>query len=113
MGSRTPTPFGEDDEADEEEHEAYTKALREGRARLPSVTRPAGSESKSERKKRRRELEEEEYDLDDAPDSIREVGERLVRSSQIEEGVVRLAGGWEERAPGEDSAVMGREEPGD
>jgi hypothetical protein len=47
------------------------------------------------------------------PDSIMEIGQRLVRSSQIEESVVRVQGGWEERGEGEESAVMGREEPGD
>jgi hypothetical protein len=39
------------------------------------------------------------------------IGERLVRSSQMEEGVNRIQGGWEERADGEESAVMGREDP--
>jgi len=42
-----------------------------------------------------------------------EMSERLVRSSEIEEGIVRVMGGWEERADGEESAVMGKEEPGD
>lgn len=40
-----------------------------------------------------------------------EIGQRLVRSSEIEEGVMRVQGGWEERAEGEESAVMGREGP--
>lgn len=39
------------------------------------------------------------------------IGERLVRSSEIEEGVNRVQGGWEERTDDEESAVMGREQP--
>jgi len=94
------TPFGEDDE-DEEAHEEYTTALREGRARLPSVSGRDGGN------------EDEDEGMDDVPDSIMEMSERLVRSSEIEEGIVRVLGGWEERADGEESAVMGKEEPGD
>lgn len=105
------TPFG-DDEEDEEEHEAYEAALREGRLRLPSVTRPA-SEELQKRKKRHRDLAEEEEDDEDIPDSMRRIGERLVRSSEIEEGVLRIQAGWEERLAGEESAVLGKEEPGD
>jgi len=93
------TPFGEDDE-DEEAHEEYTAALREGRARLPSVGRARGDQ-------------DEDDGMDDIPDSIMDMSERLVRSSEIEEGIVRVMGGWEERAEGEESAVMGKEEPGD
>ncbi|WWC66492.1 uncharacterized protein I206_100394 [Kwoniella pini CBS 10737] len=101
------TPF-DDDEEDEEAHEAYEEALREGRMRLPSVNRPAGDESGL-----RRMREDDDDDLDDIPESIMDIGERLVRNSQIEEGVIRVQGGWEERAEGEESAVMGKEEPGD
>ncbi|WWC58488.1 uncharacterized protein I303_101031 [Kwoniella dejecticola CBS 10117] len=100
------TPFDEDEE-DEEAHEAYEEALREGRMRLPSVNRPAGDESGLTR------MRDDDDDLDDIPESIMDIGERLVRNSQIEEGVVRVQGGWEERAEGEESAVMGKEEPGD
>lgn len=57
--------------------------------------------------------DDDDEDMDDMPDSIMEIGQRLVRSSQIEESVVRVQGGWEERGEGEESAVMGREEPGD
>jgi hypothetical protein len=92
------TPFG-DDEEDEDEHEAYAEALRAGRYRLPSVAP--------------REEEEEEENPFDEPEGMMAIGERLVRASQIEEGVVRSHGGWEERGEGEDSAVFGREEPGD
>ncbi|GFZ43638.1 hypothetical protein JCM24511_01358 [Saitozyma sp. JCM 24511] len=113
------TPFGEDDE-DEEAHQAYTEALREGRLRLPSVSRPAGPDLDAIGKKgsrsrsvRRSVDDEDDEDMDDVPDSIMEIGQRLVRSSQIEESVVRVQGGWEERGEGEESAVMGREEPGD
>ncbi|WWD17775.1 hypothetical protein CI109_102216 [Kwoniella shandongensis] len=99
------TPF-EEDEEDEEAHEAYEEALREGRLRLPSVSRPAGGDG-SERG------DDDDLDLDDVPESIMDIGERLVRNSQIEQGVVRVQGGWEERIDGEESAVMGKEEPGD
>ncbi|WWC86368.1 uncharacterized protein L201_001244 [Kwoniella dendrophila CBS 6074] len=99
------TPFDEDEE-DEEAHEAYEEALREGRMRLPSVNRPAGGENGLTRM-------DDDDDLDDVPESIMDIGERLVRNSQIEEGVIRVQGGWEERAEGEESAVMGKEEPGD
>ncbi|WWD09523.1 hypothetical protein V865_007650 [Kwoniella europaea PYCC6329] len=100
------TPFDEDEE-DEEAHEAYEEALREGRLRLPSVKRPAGDQSGLTR------MSDDDEDLDDVPESIMDIGERLVRNSQIEEGVIRVQGGWEERAEGEESAVMGKEEPGD
>ncbi|WVQ62078.1 uncharacterized protein L199_000213 [Kwoniella botswanensis] len=100
------TPFDEDEE-DEEAHEAYEEALREGRLRLPSVNRPAGDQSGLTR------MNDDDDDLDDVPESIVDIGERLVRNSQIEEGVIRVQGGWEERAEGEESAVMGKEEPGD
>ncbi|WVR05986.1 hypothetical protein IAU60_003014 [Kwoniella sp. DSM 27419] len=99
------TPFDEDEE-DEEAHEAYEEALREGRLRLPSVSRPAGEHARVGRAM-------DDDDIDDVPESITDIGERLVRSSQIEEGVVRVQGGWEERLDGEESAVMGKEEPGD
>ncbi|OCF38602.1 hypothetical protein I317_07630 [Kwoniella heveanensis CBS 569] len=109
------TPF-EDDEEDEEAHEAYEEALRQGRASLPSISRPAGSVPPGGSKKKRANTYEDEYedeDLDDVPESIMDIGDRLVRNSQIEEGVVRVQGGWEERGEGEESAVMGKEEPGD
>ncbi|WVF70557.1 hypothetical protein IAT40_005348 [Kwoniella sp. CBS 6097] len=113
------TPF-EDDEEDEEAHEAYEEALRQGRASLPSISRPAGSGSTSGKGKKRRVNtsydgynEDDDEDFDDVPESIMDIGDRLVRNSQIEEGVVRVQGGWEERADGEESAVMGKEEPGD
>lgn len=112
------TPFGEDDE-DEEAHEEYTTALREGRLRLPSVSRPAGPElddGKKKGKKRKARawaLDDDDDDDDDVPETMEAMSERLVASSQIEEGIVRIQAGWEERAEGEESAVMGREEPGD
>lgn len=113
------TPFGEDDE-DEEAHEEYTAALREGRLRLPSVSRPAGPELDAiskKSKKRRREMslleDDEDEELDDIPDTLQAISQRLVHSSEIEEGVIRVQGGWEERADGEQSAVLGSEEPGD
>ncbi|KIR35470.1 hypothetical protein I352_01745 [Cryptococcus deuterogattii MMRL2647] len=102
------TPFDEDEE-DEEEHEMYLSALAEGRERLPSVFHPAG-EGRGRGRGRGREEEEEEEDV---PESVVDIGERLVRNSEIEEGVVRVQGGWEERGDGEESAVMGREELGD
>lgn len=92
------TPFG-DDEEDEDEHEAYAEALREGRFRLPSVAQ--------------RDDDDEDDNPMDEPEGMMAIGERLVRASEIEEGVVRTAGGWQERAEGEESAVFGREEPGD
>ena len=95
------TPFGEDDE-DEEAHEAFTEAVKSGRARLPSVALRDGEER-----------DVEEGDEDDVPESILDMSQRLVRSSVIEEGIVRVQGGWEERAEGEESAVMGKEESGD
>ena len=95
------TPFGDDDE-DEQAHEAYTTALKEGRARLPSV----GGDRAGSR------MDEGDED-EDVPDDIMDMSERLVRSSEIEEGIVRVMGGWEERVEGEESAVMGKEEPGD
>ncbi|OXC67961.1 hypothetical protein AYX13_03414 [Cryptococcus neoformans] len=104
------TPFDEDEE-DEEEHEIYLSALAEGRQRLPSVFHPAGEGGGRGRGRGRgREEEEEEEDI---PESVVDIGERLVRNSEIEQGVVRVQGGWEERGDGEESAVMGREEPGD
>ncbi|ODN77894.1 hypothetical protein L202_05001 [Cryptococcus amylolentus CBS 6039] len=104
------TPFDEDEE-DEEAHEEYLNALRDGRSRLPSVFRPSG-ETKKGKGKRRRD-EEDEDDEDDVPESLENIGARLVRNSEIEEGVVRVQGGWEERSAGEESAVIGREEPGE
>ncbi|WVQ77079.1 hypothetical protein IAR50_006762 [Cryptococcus sp. DSM 104548] len=104
------TPFDEDEE-DEEAHEEYLNALREGRSRLPSVFHPSGEKSKGKGKRRRDEDEDE--DEDDVPESLQDIGARLVRNSQIEEGVVRVQGGWEERSAGEESAVIGREEPGE
>jgi hypothetical protein len=59
------------------------------------------------------EGDEDEDEVEDVPESILEIGQRLVRSSEIEESVVRVQGGWEELREGEESAVMGREEPGD
>lgn len=118
------TPFGEDDE-DEETHEEYTNALREGRLRLPSVSRPAGTPEPEEwgRKKGKRSarramsarsmIDEDDEDLDDIPESLEAMSGRLVRISEIEESVVRVQGGWEEKGEGEESAVMGREEQGD
>jgi hypothetical protein len=110
------TPFG-DDEEDEEAHEAYTEALREGRLRLPSVSRPDGTPGSGEdddvrgvRRRRYSEIDDDD-NVDDIPDGMMRIGERLVRSSQMEEGVNRIQGGWEERADGEESAVMGREDP--
>lgn len=104
------TPFDEDEE-DEEEHEIYLSALAEGRQRLPSVFHPAG-EGGGRGRGRGRGREEEEGE-EDIPESVVDIGERLVRNSEIEQGVVRVQGGWEERGDGEESAVMGREEPGD
>ena len=104
------TPFG-DDEEDEEAHEAYTEALREGRFRLPSVSNPDGEGEEERGVRRRRYSEDEDGNVDDIPDGMMRIGERLVRSSEIEEGVNRVQGGWEERADGEESAVMGREDP--
>lgn len=120
---RHETPI--DDEEDEEAHEAYTEALREGRLRLPSISRPDGTPAPGEeddgssRSVRRRRFdsaslrgeEDEDGNVEDIPDGMMRIGERLVRSSQIEEGVNRVQGGWEERADGEESAVMGREDP--
>lgn len=118
------TPFGEDDE-DEEAHEEYTTALREGRLRLPSVSRPAGPEldergmkkkGKGKRKASWRDEvgdDDDDDELDDIPETLEAMSQRLVASSEIEEGLIRIQGGWEERADGEESAVMGREEPGD
>lgn len=91
------TPFGEDEE-DEDEHEAYAEALREGRFRLPSVVpRTAG---------------EDDIPFDE-PEGMMAMGERLVHASQIEESVIRNAAGWEELDEGEASEVLGRQEPGD
>lgn len=108
------TPFGEDEE-DEEEHEAYEVALREGRMRLPSVSRPAGvEENRAPRRSVSRQRDgEDDDDLDDIPETLEAMSQRLVRSSEIEEGITRVQGGWEERMAGEESAVLGREEPGD
>lgn len=104
------------DDEDLEAHLAYTQSLREGRVRLPSVGRPAGSEesmSKGDRRSVRRRIEEEEDEGDDEPEGMERLGQRLVRSSEIEEGVMRVSGGWEERQAGEGSEVLGLEEPGD
>ncbi|KAL7424798.1 hypothetical protein Q5752_000482 [Cryptotrichosporon argae] len=90
------TPF---DDEDDELHEAYEAALREGRRRLPSVGP--------------RDDAADDDVMMDLPEGMREIGQRLVRSSQIEEGVIRSLGGWEEREAGEESAVLGKEEPGD
>lgn len=100
------------DEEDEEAHERYTAALREGRVRLPSVSRPAGGADmgKSERRSLKRRIEEEEDGDDDEPEGMERLGERLVKASEMEEGVIRVVGGWEERGVGETSEVMGREE---
>ncbi|OXG37661.1 hypothetical protein C359_05038 [Cryptococcus neoformans Bt120] len=103
------TPFDED----EEEHEIYLSALAEGRQRLPSVFHPAGEGGGRGRGRGRGREEEEEEEEEDIPESVIDIGERLVRNSEIEQGVVRVQGGWEERGDGEESAVMGREEPGD
>lgn len=104
------------DEEDEEAHERYTAALREGRVRLPSVSRPAGGADmgKSERRNLKRRIDEEEDEfMDDEPEGMEKLGERLVHASQMEESVVRVTGGWEERAVGESSEVLGREEAGE
>ena len=113
------TPFGEDDE-DEEAHEEYTAALREGRLRLPSVSCPAGMPTPDRQNtgKRRQRMSgaglgvrrgsDEDEDLDDVPESLEAMSGRLVKSSEIEQGIVRVQGGWEERGEGE-----GKEEPGD
>ncbi|TXT09037.1 hypothetical protein VHUM_02511 [Vanrija humicola] len=93
------TPFDEDEE-DEDEHEAYAAALREGRLRLPSVME-------------REDYDDDEENPDDMPETMLAIGERLVRASEIEENVIRSVGGWEERGEGEESAVLGREEPGE
>ncbi|ORX36089.1 hypothetical protein BD324DRAFT_630107 [Kockovaella imperatae] len=106
------------DEEDEEAHEEYTAALKEGRLRLPSVSRPAGTpapdglDNGSGRRSVRRSLDIDD-DEDDVPESLDAMSQRLVRSSEIEERFTRVQGGWEEREEGEESAVMGREEPGD
>jgi hypothetical protein len=60
-----------------------------------------------------REEDEDDENPEDQPEGMMAIGERLVRASEIEEGVIRNAGGWEERVEGEESAVFGREEPGD
>lgn len=90
------TPFDLDEE-DEDAHEEYTQALREGRLRLPSVAP--------------REDDDDDDNPDDIPEGIEKMGERMMQSSIIEEGVVRNYGGWQERAVGEDSEVLGREDP--
>jgi hypothetical protein len=112
-----------DDEEDEEAHEAYTEALSRGRLRLPSVSRPSGTpapgsnEDQEADEERSRSVTGRRYYVDDGdnmhdlPDGMMRIGERLVRSSEIEAGVNRVQGGWEERAEGEESAVMGREDP--
>lgn len=92
------TPF-DNDEEDEDEHEAYAEALREGRFRLPSVVPRAPGE--------------DEDNPFDEPEGMMAMGERLVHSSQIEESVIRNAAGWEEMGEGESSEVLGRQEPGD
>jgi hypothetical protein len=111
------TPFGQEDE-DEEAHSAYLTALREGRWRLPSVSGFSREKSEERRSVRRDVLDydddgEGEGDGDDVPDSLEVMSGRLVRSSQIEEGILRVQGGWEEMVEGEESAVLGKEEPGE
>ncbi|CAK9781224.1 hypothetical protein CC85DRAFT_289063 [Cutaneotrichosporon oleaginosum] len=92
------TPF-DNDEEDEEEHEAFAEALRDGRFRLPSVAP--------------REQDDEDDNPFDEPEGMMALGERLVHASQIEEGVYRNAAGWEEMGEGEESDVLGRQEPGE
>jgi hypothetical protein len=121
-GSATPTlgfgdtPFGQEDE-DEEAHTAYLTALREGRWRLPSVSGDKGHRGEGRRSVRKDVLDDDEdegeEEGDDVPESLEAMSGRLVASSRIEEGILRVQGGWEERGEGEESAVMGREEPGD
>lgn len=98
------TPFDEDED-DQEAHDAYEEALRVGRLRLPSV---AGDRVDYGGR-------DDGYGVGygDEPEGMDVMSQRLVRSSEIEEGVVRVQGGWEERGDGEVSEVMGREEPGD
>ncbi|GMK55372.1 hypothetical protein CspeluHIS016_0204280 [Cutaneotrichosporon spelunceum] len=102
--SRTPlfmprdTPF-DNDEEDEEEHEAFAEALRDGRFRLPSVAP--------------RTQDDEDENPFDEPEGMMALGERLVHVSQIEESVIRNAAGWEEMGEGESSDVLGPQEPGD
>ena len=106
----------DEDDEDVEAHEEYTLALREGRLRLPSVTRPAGTPARETPETGRRSVRRsvvDEDDEDDLPESLGAISERLVRSSEMEERITRVQGGWEEREEGEESAVMGREEPGD
>ena len=103
------TPFDQDEE-DELAHQAYLDALRDGRVRLPSVSRPAATDlSKNERRSAKRQLEQDDDD-DDEPEGMESFGERLVRNSEMEERVVRVHGGWEEREADETSAVMGPDE---
>jgi hypothetical protein len=103
------TPFDQDEE-DELAHQSYMDALRDGRVRLPSVSRPAGTDlSKMQRRTVRREIEQDEED-DDEPEGMESLSERLVRNSEMEERVVRVHGGWEEREADEVSAVMGPDE---
>lgn len=124
-GSRGPTPLFipsdtpfDQDEEDEIAHQAMLEAVRNGRMRLPSVSRPAGAEegmNKTAKRslKRRIEQEEEEEGEEDEPEGVERLGERLSRNSEVEDRVVRVYGGWEERGEGEESAVMGREMPGE
>ncbi|BEJ16117.1 hypothetical protein CspHIS471_0507220 [Cutaneotrichosporon sp. HIS471] len=91
------TPF-DNDEEDEEEHEAFAEALRDGRFRLPSVAP--------------RTQDEEDENPFDEPEGMMALGERLVHASQIEESVIRNAAGWEEMGEGETSDVLGPQEPG-
>lgn len=101
------TPFDQDEE-DELAHQSYLDALRDGRVRLPSVSRPAGTDlNKVQRRSIRRDLEQED---DDEPEGMQSLGERLVRNSEMEERVIRVHGGWEERDADEISAVMGPDE---
>ncbi|WVN85168.1 uncharacterized protein L203_100313 [Cryptococcus depauperatus CBS 7841] len=102
------TPFDEDEE-DEEAHIDYLSALSLGWPNLPGTTHPAGSQPRHRQRSDSVILEEEEEDM---PESIVGMSERLMRNSEIEKGVVRVQGGWEERGEGEDSAVMGNEESG-
>ncbi len=92
------TPF-DNDEEDEEEHEAFAEALRDGRFRLPSVAPRA--------------QDDEDDNPFDEPEGMMALGERLIHASQIEEGVYRNAAGWEEMGEGEASDVLGPQEPGD
>ena len=102
------TPFDQDEE-DELAHQSYLDALRDGRVRLPSVSRPAGTElGKTERRSVKRQIELDEDE--DEPEGMESLSGRLVRNSEMEERVVRVHGGWEERDADEVRAVMGPDE---